>query len=317
VVSPQNDLYGHRRTLAGHAGVPPDQRVFGVVQHGWQIQPRRTGGMTAWHPRQYVWGRRDLGDAPDRHVIPIGAPFLYHPAVRSASDPGPTDQLLALPYHGYGVDLDGAHVQYADHLERLRSEVSHITVCLHPREYASPVRAIYESRGFSVATNGDGKDPAFMDRQVDRLLAHGTVTTNRASTGLFYAAALGRRVFVGGPFARSEDRLMASISYEDQVAIYRSAFPLLGDGLEGDDARALANLELGREFVLAPAVLAEVLGFRGARQAAARVLSLANEARRRAFNVRYRPRPEALGQAGGAIEHLRESGAVTGPVWYR
>jgi hypothetical protein len=303
MVSPQNDLYGHRGLLCRYAGVPTGRRIWGAVQHGWQIRPQRTGALAAVQPRHFVWGRRDL--AMGDRAFPIGAPLLYHPAIERVGDPE-GDQLLVLPYHGFGVDLDDAHAKYARYLESLRNEVNDITVCLHPKEFVSPVREIYSRCGYVVVTNGDGKDPQFMERQIRRIFDHGTVTTNRPSTGLFYAAALRRRVFVAGPFPRSEDRLMEALrlDYAGQVALYRSEFRTLLEGLEGDDAQAFGNRELGREFVREPDELRSVLGLDGLHRALGRAIALGNGARRTVLRVRNAERPEAVGVGGEEVDQL-------------
>ena len=278
-MTPANAMYGHRAILNAYLGVDVDQPVLGVLQHGWHFGSDRQGVVQArWVP-YLVWG--------DRHILtdgtrctPIGAPFLYHPRVRAGVAEAPVDRVLAMPYHAFGEDPDGTHVAYAEHLVGLRSEASSVTVCLHPHEYDSPIRAIYEGRGFATATNGVGASARFLENLLDLLEAHGTVTTNRMSTGLLYGAQLGRRIVIDGPFARSEDRSGLPASREEQQALYEREFPGLADGLEGDGARALAARELGAGYVLAPDALGRVLGAHGLRQATARTLRSANRVRR-------------------------------------
>lgn len=304
MVSPENGYYGHRAILNRFVGVPEARSLAGTLQHGWYMAagPRRRSQRI---PR-FVWGDRNLGGA---RAIPVGAPFLYHERVRRPSAPAGS-ALLSMPYHGHGADLDGAHTQYASFLESIQGDYDAITVCLHPLEYGTPIQDLYDRRGFSVVTNGDRHDQAFLDRLLDLLSKHASITTNRLSTGLLYGAALGRHVFTGGPFARSADRGMLEMSYEQQWDLYQREFGHLAEGLSGDEARRFAGRELGADHVRDPGELRDLLGSTGTRRVAAAGLAASSRLWKRLRGVEFGPTDAALGRDGTEaslrVQHVSE-----------
>lgn len=303
MVSPQNDFYGHRRILNAHVGAPSGTRFIGLVQHGWEIDPWRPR-TARLHLRRFGWSRRSWSPEHAARLKLIGAPFLYHPTVAAGPFSGGEGRLLVMPYHNYGTDLDDAHKQYASFIETFDSSITDVTICLHPFEFASSIRDLYASHGFQVVTNGERRDARFLDRLVGLLEGHATVTSNRMSTGVLYAAAVGRSVVVRGPFPRSADRLRADVPYEAQLRQYVEAFPQLAAGVSGREARDLGGRELGAEFVRPPADLARVLMARWPAQALPRAVALANSARKRVVRRDFGPSPAALGQGGHHAEAL-------------
>lgn len=293
MVSPANGYYGHRRILNEFIGTPAGRPLAGVLQHGWHIGDEPQGARQGRWIRRFVWGERHIHG---RNSIPIGAPLLYHPGLASLTIAPPSGSLLAMPYHAHGVDLDGAHRAYAAMLQRLRNEHSELTVCLHPIEFASPVREIYARSGFMTVTNGARNDPAFLDRFLRQIARHETVTTNRMSTGLLYAALVGRRVFVRGAFPRSADRSMARVPYEEQWRRYQGEFPMLLDGVEGSDAKRLAGRELGVPFVRSPTALARILQVRGPIRTWVSLTAHGNALSKRVAGRRFGPTDLALGR---------------------
>ncbi len=301
MVSPQNDYYGHRRILNRYMKVPAGTRFAGLVQHGWEIEPWRP--ITTGSPfLRFGWGDRSRGAQQTRRLRLIGAPFLYHERARRAPFDAPRGALLVMPYHGFGVDLDGAHVRYADFVEQWRDDIDRVTVCLHPAEFDSPVREIYRCHGFEVVTNGVRDDPAFLDRLIGLFETHGTVTSNRLSTGVLYAAAVGSRTIVRGPFPRSADRIQDSVPYAQQVDAYRTVLPELVEGVEGTDACAIGARELGAEHRLTPDALADALGARWPWQAAVRSLSAVNLVRKRVLRRSFTPPPAAFEPSTTPVE---------------
>ncbi len=311
MVTPANDYYGHRKILTSYMGVPDDTPFGGILQHGWQLGPWLSS-VRPWP--QFVWGARDVSSIQTsilRRAVcgVVGAPFLYHPRVQTGMPSERTDHLLAMPYHGHGVDLDGAHRHYSGFLESLRSDYNGITVCLHPLDFASEVRNLYSSRGFVTVTNGSRLAPSFLDNLLDLLQTHGAMTTNRAATGLFYAALLGRRVFVNGPFPRSASRVMKGMTYEDQFKLYGREFPGLADGIEGAEATRLGAYELGAEFVQPPNALAALLLVERPVRWIVRGIATTNTVRRRLKRSKIGPKPEALGKRGERVHTLRTFGS--------
>ncbi len=300
MVSPKNDYCGHRAVLNAYLGCRPETAYQGVLQHGWNDGPvderRRVPGLN----RAFVWGERHR--LPTDKYIPIGAPFLYHSDVERVRSASPdVSRLLAFPYHGHGVDLDEVHVAYARFLSE--SDATSITVCLHPLEFSSPIRRTYEVAGFEVTSNGRRSAPDFLDRFLALMAAHGGVTANRASTACFYAAFLGRHLTVRGPLARSADNRMASVAYRDQVARHDREFGYLADGVDGTEAIALGERELGAPFKRSREELASLLGTDRVRQGVLRTVRRLNHMKN---SLRPAPRPSvhALGRAGESVASL-------------
>lgn len=260
-----NHFYGQNRVLADYVGIesaPPP--IWGYLQHGWHPGrgfPDRYQ-LVSWLPA-LVWSFRNRRTAVHgglRRVIPIGAAFLYLETMWPA-DPkaGAEAKTLVYPFHSApGEVAVGSHAEFLrDVRER---EHNPLTVCLYFLDAQEPeIRRVYEATDIELICHGDRLDPAFLRRQMAALRSHERVVTNRVSTALFYAAALGKEVEVYGP-AFGVNRHEEGWEFG---AFQRAEWPELfdGNGLRGADARLLGLEELGGRFVRAPQELVEILGW--------------------------------------------------------
>jgi len=188
----QNHWYGHAHVLARYCGLATPPRIWGYLQHGWNVHdgygaddspapgaprlvwsdgPRRRGlaaGRRGYRvigaPFAYLLATDPTGDAPGsdaarRGTVPAGAAPGLAPAAGAAR----RGTVLAgaarrgtifYPFHGWE-----AQSVYGDH-RSLAAEVAAraeppVTVCLYWLEYRHPqLREMYESFGFRVITHG-------------------------------------------------------------------------------------------------------------------------------------------------------------------
>jgi hypothetical protein len=231
---------------------------------------------------KFVWGDRDLrgaGAAGVRRVTAIGAPFLYLLKLRPRVAPPGRRRLLVFPYHSDpSVTVKTAGDEYARYLAGLAYD--EVTVCLHPFDFAIPERRRpFAEQGFSVTKVAAPFDPRFLDRLLDLIESHSAVTANRVSTALFYAAATGRRTFIGGPLPTVQIVGEAAGPIPAQ-AFHEREVPELLSGVEGERAKRFADSELGGRYVRDPGELRRVLGWGGPRRALSLGLAAAARARR-------------------------------------
>ncbi len=258
---PDNRFYGHDRVLADEVGLSEVHPIAGMLQHGWTPgapfedadRMVRSVPLLAWSVHNADEARQ-LGIAD---VVPIGAPFLYLRNRLGAMAPSVPESTIVYPHHGHKrLDLGGVDAELIAAISA--RERGPVTVSLYWHEYDHPAtRRLYEQTGFRVVCHGSRDDPRFLHRQFTELALHGRVVSNRIGTALFYGAALGREVELYGPMAGWDAR-----EIERARRLQAKRWPELVDGgVEGDDARRLAEAELGAESLRAPSELAGLLGW--------------------------------------------------------
>lgn len=277
---PTDAYYGHASILASYCGLEHPRPILGHLQHGWNLGDGF--GSTTLLPALPIltWNRRFAAALRDsrgvRNVVPIGSPFAY---LQSMSGQPPTSRAvtIAYPFHtGDTGEGSGSAAGYAREL--VEREGGPVTVCLHELDIRDPpTRMAYESIGHRLISHGSRLDVDFLRRQRDVLLTSRRVVTNRVSTALWYAAALGSEISVYGDPVGNHGEYELSKAQERQ----RARYPALFDGgLSGDAAVSLAESELGYEHVLPALELARQLGWIGPARALARGLAVALDVRR-------------------------------------
>lgn len=286
MVSTANDAYGHKAILARYAGVTGTPPILGYVQHGWRAGAAFTDGTYAPGLRKFVWTReneRETSRNGLRPVEAIGAPFLYLLRIRADVPDVVPGTVLSFPFHSSPESSTVRHdAAYAEYLAGLGAD--RVTVCLHPHDFADPeCHGAFAGRGFDVVKNGDVYAHDFLDRQLDLTARHEWVTTNRACTALFYAAALGRRVTIGGPMYAIESE--RGEVFENEGAAFeelqRERYPqLLGEGVAGAEAKALGEVELGGDQLRSPGEVRQLFGWNQPQRMIGSAIAAATAARR-------------------------------------
>jgi hypothetical protein len=111
----------------------------------------------------------------------------------------------------------------------------------------------YEKAGWRIVSFGRRDENMFVYRVITEMVRHRSVVSDQVGTAIWYAAHLGRRVRIVGP---PPEHLSA-----DPQAI-RARWPsVFGAGVDGDEAMALAELELDGSRLLEPAALRDALGW--------------------------------------------------------
>ena len=271
----QNHFYGHSAALAAYAGLRRPRHISGLVQHGWTaVSPLGTHfrdfpSLTGDTPGRWPTGRRSLfvwshtsrAWQPDGPVgtVPIGAQLLY---LDAAAGPRPepvrpADRTVILPVHG--IQTQRVRGDHAGLARRWADVEGPSTVCLYAADAADPtILSAYRSAGHRCVVLGDRMEAAFLWRLRTMLARADRVVSNRLSTPVVYAAALGADVAVyGDPLALDGERPEAN----DRV---RELWPEFhGERLDRSVTRALADAELGRAHVRPPDELRRLLGWSG------------------------------------------------------
>jgi hypothetical protein len=263
----QNHFYGHTAALALAAGLPRPRHIPGVLQHGWtivspleaQAQDFPQVGVDP-HWTMFVWSHSSRAWSPDRETrrsTAVGAPFLYLERAASAAGwrPAGTGPTLWIPFHGTRLlRVTGDHAALAR--EAFEREGS-VTVCLHVEDADDPeIVAAWTAAGHQLVTAGRRNDPDFLARILTMIGTARRVASNRLGTAIMYAAALGKEVAVYGPplaLGQEEGRALERL---------RDLWPELhGDTTSVAETRPVAEAELGRSYLLAPAELRSALGW--------------------------------------------------------
>ncbi|KGM09162.1 hypothetical protein, partial [Cellulomonas carbonis] len=283
----QNHYYGHSAAFALYLGLPAPRHVRGLVQHGWTAVsplgthfrdfPRIGAADGPADRRLLVWSHRSRAWDPtsaDRASVPIGAPWLYLCSAlgtldaRSAPGDGSHEGAaggtgtvagphgtVILPVHGIATQrLEGDHRAVAREWARTEGPS---TVCLYHVEARDPavVRA-YVDAGHTCVTLGERTDPAFLGRLHTLLTGAGRVVSNRLSTPVVYAAALGIDTAVHG------DGMALEGEDPQALARVRTLWPEMhDDSVPLADRRAVAADELGLASLREPDELVRLLGW--------------------------------------------------------
>lgn len=275
----QNHYYGHSAVLAAYTGLPRPRHVAGLLQHGWTATspvaahfadfPRvgATPGrrLLVWSHRSRAWSPSD----EDRPTTAIGAPILYLERLLHARGWSRSDSLgpVFVPFHGTRlVRVTGAHAELARQVAKVDGPS---TVCLHHEDLTDPeITEAWSGAGHRLVTAGRRDDPRFLLRIMHLAGNASRLSSNRLSTAVLYAAALGTPAAVWG------DPLSFGAQGADALAMLRERWPEfhtadVEDGSRPDTgaaeadaaATALARTELGADALLDPAGLRAALGW--------------------------------------------------------
>lgn len=264
-----NHFYGHAQILSRYAGMSGTPRIWGYVQHGWNIWDGFAVGMTPDYPGmpRFVWSeavRRRAWSLGRRRLVTIGAPWAYLLRLEPALGVAPVDQrrgTIWYPFHGWeGQAVLGSHDRLIDQIRE--TETGPVTVCLYWNDFRDTrTREKYERGGFRVVSHGyrglyyRDTDPYFLYRQLSELRAHRKVASNRLSSAIFYGLSVGCEAGVyGEPMILDSEREV----YGGQERI-RALWPHMhGELLDGTVAGALTTRELGLENVIGPEEMREL-----------------------------------------------------------
>ncbi|MBC3194385.1 hypothetical protein H7X46_25375 [Pseudonocardia sp. C8] len=280
----QNHYYGHSAVLAAYAGLPRPRHIAGLLQHGWTaVSPVAAHfadfprvGTDPRRRRLLVWSHGCRGWSPsgeDRETTPVGAPLLYLERLLRQHGWSRSDRLgpVFIPFHGTRlVRVTGEHADLARHVAKVDGPS---TVCLHHEDMTDPeITTAWADAGHTLVTAGRRDDPHFLLRIMHLIGNASRVSSNRLSTAVLYAAAIGTPAAVWG------DPLTFGNQGADAVAELRARWPEFhtdgadGDGTDGSRpetgaaeadaaATALARRELGADHLREPAELRAVLGW--------------------------------------------------------
>jgi hypothetical protein len=268
-----NHFYGHAHILARYVGLDHPPRIWGYLQHGWNLHDGFAVG-TVFAPLypKLVWSEacaRRGWAAGLRDYVTVGAPWLY--LLRLEDQEGwesttpERDGTLVYPFHGWeGQQVLGSHTDYVEEVKEVEGDVP-ITVCLHWNEYDNPkVRSQYEDAGVRVISHGQrgylwkDTDVAFLYKQLAEVRRHRRVVSNRLSSAILYGASAGAEVGVyGDPMQLEADHAILGGAGKP-----RRLWPEMhGVAVPREIAALVAAEELGSAHVLPPEEVLDVLGW--------------------------------------------------------
>jgi len=265
-VEAQNHYYGHSGAFARYVGLDRPRHIRGLVQHGWTaVSPVATHfrdfptiGAPGGRPDRslFVWSHTSRAweaSTSPRTTIPIGAPWVYLCAV--TGEPGRGEGTVILPVHGIPTQrLHGDHAAAAREWARTEGPA---TVCLYHVEADDPrIVAAYRAAGHTCVTLGPRTDPAFLPRLHRLLTGASRVVSNRLSTPVMYAAALGIDTTVHG------DAMLLDGETGDTTDHLRDVWPeFFEDSATPIDRRTPARAEVGWGHQREPEELRHLLGW--------------------------------------------------------
>ncbi|UCN15919.1 hypothetical protein [Cellulomonas iranensis] len=262
----QNHYYGHSSALARYVGLPGPRHLPGLVQHGWTATSplethfrdfpavgapggRRGRSLFVWSHTSRAWEPRTAR----RRSVAIGAPWHYLCATLGPRPAG--SGTVILPVHGIATQpLLGDHAAVARAWAETEGPA---TVCLYHVEADDPrvVRA-YADAGHRVVTLGRRTDPAFLGRLHTLLTGAARVVSNRLSTPVVYAAAVGVDAVVSG------DAMRLAGERPDDAAAVAARWPEFYErGSTLAERTSVARDETGADAVLTPDDLRALLGW--------------------------------------------------------
>ncbi|WFG43731.1 hypothetical protein [Pseudonocardia alni] len=276
----QNHYYGHSAVLAAYAGLSRPRHIAGLLQHGWTaVSPVAAHfadfpkvGTDPRQRRLLVWSHGCRGWSPadeDRTTTPVGAPVLYLEALLRSQGWTPSERLgpVFVPFHGTRlVRVTGAHADLARQVAKVDGPS---TVCLHHEDMTAPeITTAWRDAGHTLVTAGRRDDPHFLLRIMHLVGNASRVSSNRLSTAVLYAAAVGTPAAVwgdpltfGAQSSSAVDELRATWPEFHTVDPADGARPEVGAAESDAAATALARRELGAEHLLAPDALRTALGW--------------------------------------------------------
>lgn len=270
-----NHFYGHAHIMARFCGLAEVPRIWGYLQHGWNVVDGFAVG-TEFAPGfpKFVWShavRRRGWAMGRRDYVVVGSPWAYlleleDQAGWDARRPA-REGTIVYPFHGWeGQSIVGSHQSFVDEIRA--NEPGPITICLYWNEFRDPeVRRAYEGAGFRVISHGyrglhwRDTDVRFLDKQLAELRRHKKVVSNRLGSAIFYGASVGCDVGVYGDpmLLQSEDPVFGG---NDRL---RRLWPELHQvSCPSAQARQIARLELGQDLLLAAPEVREAFGWQDA-----------------------------------------------------
>lgn len=283
-----NHFYGHAHIMARYAGLGEVPRIWGYLQHGWNVVDGFAVG-TPFAPGfpKFVWShavRRRGWAMGRRDYVVVGSPWGYLLQLEQQEQwelsPPRREGTIVYPFHDWeGQSIVGSHQSFVDEIKA--NESGPTTICLYWNEFKDPdVRRAYESAGFRVISHGyrglhwKDTDVRFLDKQLAELRRHERVVSNRLGSAIFYGASVGCQVGVYGDpmLLQAEDPVFGGNERLRRLwpELHQVSVPV-------ETGRALARTELGLDVLLEPSELREVFRWQHAERDLSGTASLRTE----------------------------------------
>lgn len=212
--------YGANHITARYCGLEhPPKPPPGIWQHGWspraaEFDPAAViGGYGSYETvkgTERFWvARKDEEDylraCGYLRAKAIGLPIVYLPPHNFSRLKG---SLLVMPVHSLEYTKhDWNFEQYADVIAQVRDRFDEVVACIHPSCWKRGYwLEAFRSRDISIVQGAAGDDRNALLRLQALFSRFEFVTTNGYGSHLAYAAYLGAKVSIYGPYAKFEKR---------------------------------------------------------------------------------------------------------------
>lgn len=262
-----NHWYGQQDILLRHAGMDPKSALYGKLQIGWQ-----TGKNMGLDGEQgfkevvkihrlpfFVWNAERLKLAEQQGMTwgtATGAPFLYKDYGTYSEEK--IQSAIAFPSHSipeYAIK-NGWGEFAVDFVLWSKSMGLGATICLHPNDYENvTIREALDCVKVEATCCGGLFYTDYLQRFADLVRVHEVVVVNKASSPMFYAAALNAPVYCRGKLPVTDPIHPDEPLVDCDPAWIQKNFPWT---INGTDGRQSALDELGQSCMLSKEGLFEL-----------------------------------------------------------
>jgi FkbM family methyltransferase len=300
-------------------------------EHGWNpshwefIHPDKIIGVPTSPDQAYWVARKDeaeyMRNCGYGHVEAIGLPIVY---VRRPVVPRRRGSLLVMPAHSLDYTTHQWRFdEYAEQIDAIRSDFSAVVVCIHPScwRHGYWVDA-FRKRGFTLVQGALHEDRNALLRICTLLGGFEYVTTNSFGSQIAYAAYLGAKVSVFGPYAeyKAEDYantyvyrltpqiLLPTIQNASEKSMRKHLPELFCHPLEAKERIEWGRREVGEDNRVSPGRLRSLFGWdwrsRFMRRLSARVPSKLKHVLKLALDSDYQQEVRKQKEKSAELERL-------------
>jgi len=277
------NLYGSSHIAAQYCALDnPPRRPIGIWQHGWI-----SGGIE--YPFQIFGAKIESLDTPCfvannkiadclkengyGNVRAIGLPFVY---INTPVCDRANESLLVFPSHLVpGAERETDHEEsYAEYILSLKKDFKTISVWINAFDYdQGRWKDAFQKRGFDAKRGSDGLD--CLQAQANYMSGFSHFTTDRMGSHIVYAASLGLKVCVAGPwhdisedairnvvFYRENPQCVENVVKRNKKAWFVERFPFLFcEPKDANEHTAWAQSEIGFDKKITPGEMKARLGW--------------------------------------------------------
>jgi hypothetical protein len=281
-------LYRSDWIAAGYCNldeIPREQK--GIWMHGWSwkgtteiIRPEQLFGIEIQtidtplfvatnHQEKYL---KNLGY---HNAKAIGLPIIYTKKNKVVTK---SKSLLVMPQHtikgmSHDEDIEDTYVEY---IQSVKGSFDECTICIGAHDYDNGIwKNSFEKKNFNVIRGADWKEINTLQVQCERMMGYSHMTTNGIGSHVVYAASLGVKVSIAGPYYELTKDALANVEfYKRKPNIIENAVKrvsceevskelpwLFVNPIDAAECREWGLSEIGNENKVPPIILKRLFGW--------------------------------------------------------